>query len=74
MRRGNITEIRAYIVSLAVLLFYLSEGMENCKMSEKNQRILRVDDKWQACHVKNQRCLAIVLVLGNFKCLGVLLI
>ena len=32
--------------------YYLSEGMENCKMSGKNQgkvRNFEVDDKWQPC-------------------------
>ena len=32
----------------------LSEGMENCNMSEKNQgkvRDLEVDDKWQPCFI-----------------------
>ena len=38
--------------------FYLSGGMENCKMSGKKQgtvRDLEVDDKWQPCqHISDR--------------------
>ena len=46
-------EIRSDIVStikVKNIIFYLSEGMENCKMSGKNQEKsgnFEVNDKWQ---------------------------
>ena len=40
-----------------MIFFYLSEGIENCKMSGKNQGKsgnFEVDDKWQPCYIVHQ--------------------